>query len=163
MNVLYQNRYSNIWGFDASESGIKIAKESFPEIQDRFEIHNAYNSKLPVSFPENYDLIISIEVIEHLYSPTSYLENVNEWLKSKGYLILTTPYHGYLKNIAICLLNKFDSHVNPLQEEGHIKFFSKNTLFDLLKQSGLTPIKFYGSGRLPYLWKAMVVVAYKQL
>jgi len=68
-----------------------------------------------------------VEVIEHLYSPKTYLANIYNWLKDDGYLILTTPYHGYLKNLAIALFNKFDNHFNPLWEGGHIKFF-QNTL-----------------------------------
>jgi hypothetical protein len=38
-------------------------------------------------------------------------------------LIITTPYHGYLKNIALSVSVKFDHHVNPLWDGGHIKFF----------------------------------------
>ena len=43
----------------------------------------------------------------------------------------------------------------------HIKFFSKTTLFRLLKENRLQPADFQGCGRIPYLWKSMVVVAKK--
>lgn len=159
---LYSKVYKNIWRFDASESGIEISQNSFPEIKDRFVIHNAYEKKLPKHFPEsNYDLVISVEVIEHLYSPKRYLENINRWLKPGGYVLITTPYHGYFKNLAIALINGFDFHHNPLFEGGHIKFFSKNTIYNILKDNSLKPVVFQGSGRLPYIWKSMVVVARK--
>ncbi len=92
---------------------------------ENFFIHNAYELKLPLGVPQEYDLIILMEVIEHLYSPLTCLINVASWLKDNGYLILTTPYHGYMKNILIALLNKFDKHYNPLRDGGHIKFFLK--------------------------------------
>lgn len=162
MYELYKRGYGNVWGFDASISGIKVAKEKFTEIKDRFEIHNAYNKKLPSSFPQrDYDVVLSVEVIEHLYSPNKYLENVSEYLKPNGYLILSTPYHGYFKNLVISLLNKWDKHHTVNWEGGHIKFFSKYTMLQLASQHRLKLVKFYGSGRLPYLWKSMVIVAQK--
>jgi len=111
---------------------------------------------------KNYDIILSIEVIEHLYSPDTYLSNINYWLKDSGLLILTTPYHGWLKNLAIAVTNKFDKHVNPLWEGGHIKFFSKKTIFEILKRNRFKPLMFKGIGRLPYLWKSMLIVAEKE-
>jgi len=162
VHTLYNIGFNNIYGFDASKSGIDLAKKSFPELSNNFFIYNAYEPKLPTEIPEKFDVIISMKVIEHLYSPKTYLANIYNWLEDDGYLILTTPYHGYLKNLAIALLNKFDNHFNPLWEGGHIKFFSKHTLFTILKDSGFIPIKFSGCGRIPYLYKSMVVVCKKQ-
>lgn len=155
---LSESGYENIWGFDLSSSGIEIARSINKNLSNNLAIHDLYQKKLPNNFPASgYDLIFGAEVIEHLYSPSKYLENVNSWLK--GVFILTTPYHGYLKNLAISIFNGFDKHFNPLQEGGHIKFFSKKTLYRLLQENGFNPIKLYGSGRLPYLWKSMVVVS----
>lgn len=162
IHELYKRGYKDAWGFDVSESGIKVAKENYRDISNRFEVHNAYHTEFPNSFPKkDYDIILSVEVIEHMYSPKEYLKNINFWLKKDGFLIITTPYHGYVKNLAIALLDKIDKHFDPLQEGGHIKFFSKNTLCRLLEEVGMRPMKFYGSGRLPFLWKSMIVVGQK--
>ncbi len=163
VHEIYRKGYSNIWGFDISEEGIGISKDNFSEIKERFEVHDAYDRNLPECFPGgNYDLALSVEVIEHLYSPRAYLENICYWLKPRGYLIITTPYNGYLKNVMIAILNKFDRHFNPVWEGGHIKFFSKKTLYTMLDDTSFKPISFSGSGRLPYLWKSMAVVAQKK-
>lgn len=153
--------FKNVYGFDASNSGIEVARKNFPELAQNFFIHNAYESELPANVPQRYNLIISMEVLEHLYAPRNYLMNAYHWLESGGYLILTTPYHGYLKNIAISLFGFFDRHFNPLWEGGHIKFFSKHTIIKLLRETGFSVIKFKGVGRLPLLWKSMIVVAKK--
>ena len=162
LNNIYNKGYKNIWGFDVSESGVNLGRNSYESLRDRFALHNCYEKNLPAIFPRaDYNVILSVEVIEHLYSPMSYLENIKLWLKKGGYLIITTPYHGYLKNLAISLAGKFDNHVDPLFEGGHIKFFSKKTLYKLLHLTGFKPLRFYGSGRLPFLWKSMVIVAEK--
>ena len=106
-----------------------------------------------------FDLAISTEVIEHLYAPTQLLTYANSVLVPKGKLIITTPYHGYIKNIALALAGKWDAHHTTLWEGGHIKFWSRNTLTDLLAQNGYSITEFCGVGRLPYLWKSMIVVA----
>jgi hypothetical protein len=46
-----------------------------------------------------------------------------------------------------------------LWDGGHIKFWSKKTLSELLKREGFEVIDFHGVGRLPYLWKSMVLIA----
>lgn len=161
VNYLHRLGFKNIYGFDASSTGIEIAKKNFPEISDKFFIHNCYEENLPIN--HKFKLIISMEIIEHLYSPTKYLKNIYNWLDNDGYFILTTPYHGYLKNFLIAFLNKFDRHFSSLEEGGHIKFFSKKTLTLLLDSIGFKFIKFYGAGRIPYLWKSMVILAKKKM
>ena len=78
-----------------------------------------------------------------------------------GYVILTTPYHGYLKNIAISLFNEWDQHHHPEREGGHIKFFSEKSLARVLTENGFSDIVFRNAGRLPYFWKSMVCRAQK--
>ncbi len=88
--------------------------------------------------------------------------NINYWLKKNGILIITTPYHGYLKNFLIALFNGFDKHANPLDICGHIRFFSKKTISILLEQNGFKVLDFLGAGRMPYLWKSMIIIARKK-
>lgn len=154
--------YKNLWGFDASSSGISIAKKQDKNLNGKFEIHNAYVKTLPEAFPKNnYDIVLSLEIIEHLYNPAEYLKNINYWLKNNGVCIISTPYHGYLKNLAISILDRFDREIDPLFNGGHIKFFSKKTLFKILKDNGFRPLMFYGAGGMPLIWKSMIVVAIK--
>ena len=160
---LYTRGYNNIYGYDAAESGICVARTAYQDIQDHFAVHDAYEQTLPPKFPhEAYDVVLSIEVIEHPYRSQKYLENIHAWLKPGGHLILTTPYHGYLKNLAIALLNKFDRHVNVSWEGGHIKFYLFDTLARQLEGAKMSPVKFAGSSRVPFLWKSMIFTALKQ-
>jgi hypothetical protein len=80
-------------------------------------------------------------------------------LNEKGELIISTPYHGYLKNLALSLFNKWDRHWSPAWHGGHIKFWSKTTLIRVLTDAGFTVIAFRGCGRVPYFWKSMIIKA----
>ena len=79
-----------------------------------------------------------MEVIEHLYSPRTFAAFVRSILEANGggRFILTTPYHGYLKNLSIALAGKADRHYSALWEGGHIKFWSRRTLAILLREPG---------------------------
>lgn len=158
VRLLVENGF-DAFGIDASESGINIAKKYYP---DRFYLQDINSKILPMELQHiNFDTIISTEVIEHLYDPKDYIEFCKDILNKngKGILILTTPYHGYLKNLFISLSDKWDIHLDPLWDGGHIKFWSKKTLTKLLSDKGFKVTKFIGCGRLPWFWKSMLLKA----
>lgn len=84
-------------------------------------------------------------------------------LKPGGRFICTTPYHGYLKNLALSIMGKWDQHADPLWDGGHIKLWSRAKLGALLEETGFTNIQFRGAGRLPGLWMTMVMSGDKSI
>jgi 2-polyprenyl-6-hydroxyphenyl methylase/3-demethylubiquinone-9 3-methyltransferase len=149
----------DVTGVDLSESGIALAKASHKNIA--FHQMSA-GPELLEYFGENcFDAIVSAEVVEHLYAPRDLVRSAFKLLKDGGFLILTTPYHGYLKNLAIAATGKMDRHWTALGDCGHIKFWSWNTIRCLLDEAGFTVPEFRGAGRLPLFWKSMVVRAWK--
>jgi len=154
-NYLAQQGFQVV-GLDPSESGVALAQQNFPGIE--FIQGDIYD--LPFDRLEHqFDYIVSIDVIEHLYLPRIMPQVAKRCLKPNGKLIITTPYHGYLKNIVLCAAGKFDHHFSPLWDGGHIKFFSVKTLTELMKTEGFEDIQFHFAGRLPWLWKDMICVA----
>ena len=73
--------------------------------------------------------------------------------------MISTPYHGYLKNLVMAATGKMDAHFTVLWDGGHIKFWSRKTLTQLLEEFGFEVIGFKGSGRFPYIWKSMFIRA----
>ena len=157
-NLLIEKGY-DAYGTDASESGIAIGKR---KNADRFFVQDLTKDDLPDQLQHiPFNTIISTEVIEHLYAPRDYVQFCKRILlrSGGGEIILTTPYHGYLKNIVLSLTGNMDKHFTVLWDGGHIKFWSKSTLSKLLQESGFTVTNFTGCGRLPYLWKSMIICA----
>ncbi|WP_017260231.1 class I SAM-dependent methyltransferase [Pedobacter arcticus] len=146
------------YGTDASEEGIMIAKRSFP---NRFYIQDINSNELPKELADvRFNTIVSTEVIEHLYDPRNFIKFCYRILqKEKGEIILSTPYHGYFKNLLIAITNKFDHHVEPSWLGGHIKFWSYKSLKKILEEEGFNVTGFKGSGRVAGLWKSMIIKA----
>lgn len=104
-----------------------------------------------------FDAVASLEVIEHCYWPRRFAA-VLALLKPGGVAIISTPFHGYWKNLALALAGRFDLHWSPLWDGGHIKFWSEATLGTLLRE-GFVDVAFHRVGRLPPLARSMVAVA----
>ncbi len=148
-------------GLDLSEQGIAWARQTHP--QGRFELIAAEKDILEKLQEEPFDIVISTEVVEHVYAPREWAAGCFAALKPGGHLICTTPYHGYLKNLLLSLLGKWDHHADPLWDGGHIKLWSRRTLSVLLMETGFAELEFRGAGRLPKLWMTMVMSAKKPL
>jgi len=145
----------DVSAIDVSTSGIEQARTAF--VGPRFEVASAYDD-LALMYGK-FDLVICLEVVEHLYSPRKWAWNLQNLLLPGGLAVVSTPYHGYLKNLALALAGKWDSHMNPLWDHGHIKLWSVSTLSALLKESGLRVESVKRVGRLPMFAKSMVVAA----
>ncbi len=149
------DRDAHVVGIDTSSDGVRIARTQAP--QARFEVFEISSRVLDDLLEEPFDVVLSLEVVEHLYLPREWAKGCFAALKPGGTLVCSTPYHGYLKNLALSVMNKWDFHHNPMWDGGHIKFWSRATLTSLLAEAGFEDIRFAGAGRAPWLWMSMVM------
>ena len=110
-----------------------------------------------------FDVVLSTEVIEHLYDPAGFVKGAFNALRPGGRLICSTPYHGYLKNLALAATGSLDRHFEARDFGGHIKFWSRRTLSRLFLDIGFQRLEFRGAGRAPLFWKSMVILGEKPL
>lgn len=152
---LLASRGYSVTGLDPSESGIGIARRHESDRLD-FQIGSAtgdVGARLGL-FP----VVVSLEVIEHCMSAFEFIHAFRSVLAPGGVGVISTPYHGYLKNLAIVASGKFDFHFNPLWEAGHIKFFTIAKLRELLERAGFREFEFHRVGRVAVLAKSVVAV-----
>jgi 2-polyprenyl-3-methyl-5-hydroxy-6-metoxy-1,4-benzoquinol methylase len=148
-----------VYGTDASEEGVFLANK---KNSGHFFVQDLNTDELPKEIQNiKFDTIISTEVVEHLYDPRSYVRFIKQILLKNGggEIIISTPYHGYLKNVVLSVSGQMDRHFTTLWDGGHIKFWSRKSLTALLQEQGFTVTQFKGSGRMPYLWKSMLIKA----
>ena len=137
--------------------GIAQANAQWPELK-LFE-GSAYDD-LAARFGR-FPVVTSLEVVEHVYFPRRYAATLFSLLEPGGTAIVSTPYHGYWKNLAMALTGKMDAHFTALWDHGHIKFWSIKTLGELLREAGFVDIRFERVGRIPALAKSMIAIARK--
>ena len=147
-----------VCGVEYDRSGCEISRRSLPDINFyNLGVHDDPSVILEHEAP--FDVCVSTEVIEHLYSPHQLPRFAKKILNKDGVLIISTPYHGFLKNLLLSLANKWDDHFTALWHGGHIKFWSRKTLTKLLSSEGFEVIGFHGVARFPLIWKSMIIVA----
>lgn len=146
-------------GVEPSRSGVDEAKQMFPAID--FRVGGVYDEPDSLNLGK-FDLVVSEEVVEHLYSPDALITFSDKVLKPNGRLLLSTPYYGYLRNLLLAVCNRWDHHLAPLWDHGHIKLFSKKTMSKLLDRNAYKMLEFHGAGNIPLFWRTMVVVAGRQ-
>lgn len=147
----------HVVGVDPSEQGIRIAQAHYPTAT--FSVGSAYDDLRAIH--GQFPVVVSLEVVEHCFWPRKFATTIHDLLEPGGLAIISTPYHGYLKNLALALAGKFDSHFNPLWDGGHIKFWSERTLGILLTEAGFASVRFSRAGRVPWLAKSMIAIARK--
>jgi SAM-dependent methyltransferase len=142
----------DVVGVDPDEKGIQIASTTYPKV--RF-IRADATSITVNDVGRTFDVVVSSEVIEHLFDPAAMVRAAHYLLTPVGLFVVSTPYHGYLKNLVLALANRWDSH----HAGGHVKFWSVTTLKQVLESNGFLVVSWTGTGRLPFLWKSMVMCA----
>ncbi len=142
---------------DPSSEGISAANEMYPNL--KLKEGSAYDDL--VSLYGRFPVALSLEVVEHVYALREYARTLFNLVEPGGTAIISTPYHGYLKNLAMAVTGKMDAHFTALWDHGHIKFWSVQTLTALLKEASFGHIRFVRVGRIPPLPKSIIAIAQK--
>lgn len=113
---------------------------------DKFEFETSY------PYDDNtFDLVYSIEVIEHLYHPYHFLQETFRVLKPNGYLIYTTPNVLNLNSRLTYLFKGFYTLFDPLLLDkqfaggtsGHVMPLSYYYMQYYLKKIGFEDVQCY--------------------
>ena len=147
-------------GVDASTKLLRVATQHYQSERVRFR-QGLFSPELAEELSADpFDVVVSADVIEHLYRPMTLIETAHRILKPGGRFFVCTPYHGYLKNVAISVLGQWDWHHTVDWDGGHVKFFSCATLSKMVgRHFAVNGFEFYG--RAPWLWKNMILLATK--
>ena len=154
--VLTKEEY-RVTGVDVSTQGLEQAQRRHPELL----LHPGSAYDCLADLYGQFPIVVSLEVVEHLYAPRVFARTLYDLVESSGTAIVSTPYHGYWKNLALALTGQLDAHFTALWDHGHIKFWSMKTLKTLLLEAGFQDIRFTRVGRVPALAKSLIAIAKK--
>jgi SAM-dependent methyltransferase len=119
-------------GCDLNEKALLLSKPS----KGRKLLYNIYDKKSELL--NHYDGIILLDVLEHIDDDLQFLQTALLHSKNGGHLIINVPAHQWL-------YSDYDKAV------GHIRRYSQDSLYSLLKQANLSEIKVssWGTSLIP--------------
>ncbi|MFO0016675.1 MAG: class I SAM-dependent methyltransferase [Synechococcaceae cyanobacterium] len=140
-------------GVEYDAKGVEMAKREYPSLH--FYQLGVQDDPMELAKHEKpFEAVVSTEVIEHLFSPHLLPRFAAETLQAGGFIVISTPYHGYLKNLALSLLGAWDKHHTAMWHGG-ILSSGAGGLFRISSSKTVSRFKaFTGSEDSPFCGKA---------
>ena len=120
--------FNNVKGIDLNGSAVRFAREYR-------KLDVVLGDAKTFADTSKFDVVLSIETIEHMNDLNAYGDTIRNLLKPGGMLLVTTPYNDPKARVIGGVLG--DHYMAP----NHINFFSKNIVL-FLSRYGLTSVKF---------------------
>jgi len=119
------------FGLEPSETLYTQSLKNFPNLLGKIDNYFLSDSK---NLPKDFDLIIMIDVLEHIPYPVAFLKNLKQYLKKEGCLYLEIPnesllkYRGGLRS----LLKIYSGYPTY---PGHVSLFTTQTIRRALEKA----------------------------
>lgn len=100
-----------------------------------------------------YDLVLGVEVIEHVHNHWEYVESLKRGAKQSGYVVITTPnITSWVSRLFFLFKSEFHQFEPIDREYGHINPIAWHQLTYILEQKQLKVLGVYPVGTLPVIW-----------
>jgi cyclopropane fatty-acyl-phospholipid synthase-like methyltransferase len=120
-------------GYGASVVGVEPSSEVAEIARRQFDV-TVHNRRLEeIDATEPADIVVALEVIEHVLSPTAFLAKCRSLVRSGGSICLTTPNYGNSRLAGA----RWPGFARSFE---HLYYYDANTLSTLLSRSGFAPV-----------------------
>lgn len=120
--------------------GVELTEDAAGRAKKRLDFFlegNIEKIELPIE-NASLDLILCLDVLEHLVDPWLVVKRLSLLLKPGGALIVSLPNICH-RDVLIPLLrhDRWDYEPSGILDRTHLRFFTRKTAIELLEQSGL--------------------------
>ncbi len=125
---------------DQGHSVIGVDVMEHDGVRDRLtDFHAAdLDSGIPEAVGGDFDVVLAADVIEHVRSPATLLDQIKPLLRPGGSLIASIPNFGHWYPRARVAFGCFDYDARGILDEGHVRFFTRRSFGRLLTECGWT-------------------------
>ena len=101
---------------------------------------------LPNLAPASMDLILCLDVLEHLVDPWETLRKLDTLLKPGGLWIISVPnIRNYHIIFNLALKGKFNYTETGILDRTHLRFFTRHSIIELVESTGAKVTKVIGT------------------
>ncbi len=114
--------WAEVYGLDISQQALDYCRQR--QLVNLKLIDLSKEMDLDNPFDDPYDLILMLDVLEHIEDQTALLERIKRWLKPGGQLLITVPAFNFLWSGEDYVSN-------------HLRRYTKSSLTEIMRESGL--------------------------
>ena len=142
---------ADVVGADAAERNIPVAQIHAQQSGLEIDYRHTSAEKITES-GDTFDVILNMEVIEHVADPLGFLTACRQLLKPNGLMICSTINRNPKSYLMAIIGAEHIMRWLPKGTHDWSKFITPDELFDLIKNSGLNPVDRKGFVFNPLKW-----------
>ena len=144
---------ATVVGVDAAERNIPVAQLHAEQSSLEIDYRCTTAEDLAASDEPRFDVVLNMEVVEHVADPLAYLTACQQLMKSGGLMICSTLNRNPKSFVMGIIGAEYVMRWLPKGTHDWRKFITPDELFQLIEQSGLTPVDRKGFQFNPVTWK----------
>jgi len=121
--------------FSCKVVGVEINPYEAAKAREHFD-YVYCGDMLTTEINERFDCITCLDVLEHLHDPEAFLQKMHSLLHDDGYIVLSVPNVGHWSVVEDLLAGRWDYIPPGILCVAHLRFFTKTTIQNLLKDTG---------------------------
>jgi 2-polyprenyl-3-methyl-5-hydroxy-6-metoxy-1,4-benzoquinol methylase len=122
----------------AETTGVELNPEMLGELQENADV--ALIGDIDACLPKlkTYNLILLLDVLEHLKDSTGTLQKLSRLLEPEGRVIVSVPNLAHFSvSLPLLLKRRFDYQDAGILDRTHLRFFVEDTAIKLLNDANL--------------------------
>jgi 2-polyprenyl-3-methyl-5-hydroxy-6-metoxy-1,4-benzoquinol methylase len=99
----------------------------------------------------DFDVVMFLDVLEHLYDPWSVLRGARSTLRSGGVILSVVPNIAHLSVVRRLLAGRFEYQEHGTMDKTHLRWFTRRSFAQALEEAGFVAVRIEAIPVVPYL------------
>jgi 2-polyprenyl-6-hydroxyphenyl methylase/3-demethylubiquinone-9 3-methyltransferase len=126
---------ANVTAIDANKHNIEASSEQAKKLNLKINFVNSTVEEYINISPKNlYDVVLCLEVVEHVANQEEFIQNLLKLIKPNGILILSTINRTMKSYAQAIIIAEYTLKWVPINTHNHSKFLQPSELHNIIKQ-----------------------------
>lgn len=129
---------ADVTAIDANESNIKAAGDYAKDNQIDIQLQHITAEELLPKANQSFDVVVSLEVIEHVANPKDFIQNLTKLVKPGGMVVISTINRTLKSYVFAIVMAEYVLGWVPKKTHHHSKFIKPSELNKMINNTGFS-------------------------